>query len=82
PLVYVPRPAFPEYPYLSDWLRSNAPSCELDREAFRQGDWRDALEAALASTQTYPPCPAGGETGAAGIIRGALAGGLAAVEKG
>jgi UDP:flavonoid glycosyltransferase YjiC (YdhE family) len=74
PIVYVSRPAFPEYPYLQDWLVANAPSCELDREAFAGGDWAKALETATGSDQTYPSCHANGETEAAGIIRSALAG--------
>jgi len=74
PMVYVARPAFPEYPFLRDWLHANAPACELERGAFEVGDWSDALEVAVGSTQNYPPCPAGGEIEAAGIIRAALGG--------
>lgn len=73
PLVYVARPAFPEYPFLRDWLQAHAPSCELDRIAFEAGDWSDALETAFNSDQTYPPCTAGGEVEAAEIIRAAMA---------
>ena len=75
PVVYVARPAFPEYPFLRDWLQASAPACELERGAFEVGDWSAALEAAVSSTRTYPPYPAGGEIEAAGIIRAALAGG-------
>jgi hypothetical protein len=74
PLVYVPRPAFPEYPYLSHWLVANAPSCELAREAFADSDWAGALEEAIGSDRSYPPCVAGGEIEAAAIIGRALAG--------
>ena len=74
PLVYVPRTAFPEYPYLRDWLVANAPACELGRRAFQAGDWSGALRAAVNANRPYPPCTAGGENEAAAIIHAALTG--------
>lgn len=74
PLVYVPRPGFPEYPYLRDWLAANAPACELERSAFEAGDWNGALRAAVETERAYPPCEAGGEHEAAAIIQAELAG--------
>ncbi len=74
PLVYVPRPAFPEYPYLRDWLVANAPACELDRDTFVEGAWGEALQTAVSMEKRYPPCEAGGEHEAAAIIQAELAG--------
>jgi hypothetical protein len=75
PLAYVPRPAFPEYPYLRDWLAAHAPAVALTREAFAAGDWGEALAAALGSGKAYPPCPAHGDSEAAEVIGEVLADG-------
>jgi hypothetical protein len=82
PLVYVPRPAFPEYPYLRDWLTARAPAVELTRDRFELGDWAEALDAAKDSRKSYPPCPAGGEIEAVQVIGDALADGVLALARG
>jgi hypothetical protein len=74
PLIYVPRPGFPEYPYLRDWLAAHAPAFALERGAFEAGDWREALRAAAGAERAYPPCEAGGEHEAAAIVHAALPG--------
>lgn len=69
PVVYIPRPGFPEYPFLANWLEDNAPSARLGLEDFRQGDWADALEKAMSSTRRYPDHKDGAKQAAAIIVK-------------
>ncbi len=55
PVCYVPRPGFPEYPFLREWLQRHAPSQEMPLEAFRLGNWSEHLERAKTNPRKYPP---------------------------
>jgi len=68
PLVYIPRKAFPEYPYLDDWLQSSAPAARMDLQDFINGNWLPAMQQAQACPHHYPPIPASGALQAAQII--------------
>ena len=46
--MFVPRPAFPESPYLATFVREHLPSRELELAAFESGAWIDLLEPLLA----------------------------------
>jgi len=68
PVVYVPRPDFPEYPHLRDWLQENAPAVELTFPDFRAGNWQQALETAVQMPRCYPETNMDGGVQAAEII--------------
>ena len=68
PVVYVPRPGFPEYPHLRDWLQKNAPAVEIPQEDFRSGNWQKALDVVIRIAKRYPETNMDGDTQAAEII--------------
>lgn len=65
PIAWVPRPAFPEYPFLRQWLEQAAPALCLETAAFQRGDWQPTLDALLATSKPYPPLPGDGAVEAA-----------------
>ncbi|RMG91457.1 MAG: hypothetical protein D6703_04910 [Zetaproteobacteria bacterium] len=68
PVCYVPRPHFPEYPFLRDWLKQHAPSHEMPLHAFRLGDWLEHLDKVRMSPKRYPHVEADGDREAAKVI--------------
>jgi len=73
PVCFVPRPAFPEYPFLRDWLRRYAPAACLPLAAFRRGAWRNALERARRHPRRYPAVRADGAKQAAALLASRMA---------
>jgi len=74
PIVYVPRPDFPEYPYLHVWLEGQASAVEIGLEAFASGEWGTALERAVHTTRTWPETDMHGGSQAAEYLAGYLRG--------
>lgn len=68
PVAYVPRSAFPEYPFLKEWLDTQAPSQVFELPDFRRGNWLDTLQNLMTLQKTYPPLPADGAIEAASLI--------------
>ncbi len=71
-IVYVPRPGFPEYPYLRGWLEKNAPAAEISPAAFAAGAWEEALDQAIHSRRCYPDTDMNGDMEAARYIAACL----------
>jgi hypothetical protein len=65
PIAWVPRPHFPEYAYLRQWLETQAPALCLDRDTFRQGSWQATLDRLITLDRAYPPLPPDGAPEAA-----------------
>ncbi len=51
PVLYLPRPDWPETPYLVDWLHRNARAQEIEEHAWLA----EGIEAALGRLWTHPP---------------------------
>lgn len=68
PLIYVPRPDFPEYPYLRAWMQKNAPAVEITRPDFKAANWQQALDAAVLMCKQYPETNMDGDVQSAEII--------------
>ena len=63
PMLYVPRPDWPETPYVSAWMDRHATAAGIGVGALRDGSFVDALEALLAMPRLAPVDPTGaGET--------------------
>jgi len=54
PMLYVPRPDWPETPYVSAWMDDHAACAGIDVESLRDGSFIGALRALLAMP---PPTP-------------------------
>jgi hypothetical protein len=65
PLLYVPRPDWPEEPVLADWLRQHGRCAPVTRDALHGGRMRDALDALWSQTAPPRPQPTGAEEAAA-----------------
>ena len=63
PMLYVPRPDWPETPYVFAWMERHAAATGIDLESLRDGSFVGALEALLAMPRRAPVDPTGaGET--------------------
>lgn len=67
PLLYVPRPDWPEEPVLADWLHRHGRCAPVTRAALAAGDLRPALDALWAQPAPPRPRPTGAEEAAAAI---------------
>lgn len=65
PLLYVPRPDWPEEPFLADWLRTHGRCAPVARAALLNGDLHDLLAAACTQPAPPPPPASGAEQAAA-----------------
>lgn len=54
PVLYLPRPDWPETPYLVDWLHRNAHALEIEEEAWLAGGIEAALDRLWAQPQRQP----------------------------
>lgn len=52
PVLYLPRPDWPEAPYLVDWLAGRVPALEIDEARLRRGE----LAESLARLWAQPDC--------------------------
>jgi hypothetical protein len=68
PLLYIPRPDWPEEGVLADWLHRHGRCAPISREVLHDGRLRDTLDALWA--QPAPPCPqpTGADAAAAAIV--------------
>jgi hypothetical protein len=64
PVLYLPRPDWPETPYLVDWLTGRAPALEIDEARLRRGDMAQSLAALWAQPACSWGCSDGAETAA------------------
>ena len=63
PMLYVPRPDWPETPYVSAWMERHAAAAGIGVESLRDGGFVGALEALLAMPRRAPVDATGaGET--------------------
>lgn len=58
-VLHIPRPDWPETPYLDAWLRHHATARMIDETALRRGDFIDVLDDALAAPRPKPPATPG-----------------------
>ncbi len=72
PVLYLPRPDWPETPYLVDWLQRNARAAEIDEHAWQSAGIEAALERLWAMPPAQPVEPAGAQV-AASALRDLLA---------
>ncbi|MET4699617.1 hypothetical protein ABIE65_002649 [Constrictibacter sp. MBR-5] len=54
PMLYVPRPDWPETPYVSAWMERHAASAGIDLESLRDGRFVGALQGLLAVPSPTP----------------------------
>jgi UDP:flavonoid glycosyltransferase YjiC (YdhE family) len=59
PVLYAPRPDWPEQPYLEDWLWAHASCGRIGREQLARGDFAAELTALLAAPRRTPVAPQG-----------------------
>lgn len=64
PVLYIPRPDWPEAPYLNDWLKAKGRALEIREEQLLAGDLAEPL-AALWAMPAKPPVAADGAAQAA-----------------
>jgi hypothetical protein len=57
--VYVPRPRFPEGPSLGSFVAEHLPSLKVEEDAFRRGDWLEALPELLSRPRPERRSPSG-----------------------
>ncbi|HEY9198098.1 MAG TPA: hypothetical protein VIR60_01950 [Gammaproteobacteria bacterium] len=74
PMLYMPRPDWPEERSLADWLRAHGRCAPIAREAVMRGAVREALASLWAQPAPEPPRPTGAEQAAAWLV-GRLGGG-------
>ncbi len=67
PVLYLPRPDWPETPWLADWLRRVARADEIDEQTLRSGGAGQALQA-LWGQPPRPPVAADGAQTAARLL--------------
>lgn len=67
PMLYVPRPDWPETPVVSAWMDANTIAEPTDLETFRDGNFQERLEALLAVPRR-PPVAATGAMQAAAML--------------
>jgi hypothetical protein len=72
PLMYIPRPDWPEEDSLQGWLESHHAAVRLDPQWLDTGNFRDAIE--LARSLSIKPCRPTGADQAADYLSGFLAG--------
>jgi hypothetical protein len=63
-VLHVPRPDWPEEPYLASWLGAHGVSRPVDRSVLDSGELQAPLEALLESPARQPPAPTGAEEAA------------------
>lgn len=71
PMLYVPRPDWPEERFLAEWLHAHGRCAPIPREAVLCGDLREVLEMLWAQPAPHPPLPTGAADAAA-VIAGML----------
>lgn len=64
PVLYLPRPGWPEAPVLVRWLEENARCGEIERGVLERGEIAAALDALLALPEKPRPRPTGAEEAA------------------
>lgn len=67
PVLYIPRPDWPEAPYLNDWLRRRLPVLEIGEEQLLAGRLAEPLER-LWALPPRPPVVADGAAAAASAL--------------
>lgn len=65
PLLYIPRPDWPEERFLADWLHAHGRCLLIERDRVARGALRDALDAVWEQRAPPPPRPSGAEDAAA-----------------
>jgi hypothetical protein len=71
PVLYVPRPDWPEEPYLVAWLKRHGCCREIERAQWIAGDFVEELMALFGAPRAAPIDPSGAAQ-AAGILSGYL----------
>lgn len=69
PLLYVPRPDWPEEPYLAAWLHAHGRCAPIARAALSEGDLHASLEMVWAQAAPLPPQPTGASQAAAWLMQ-------------
>lgn len=69
PLLYMPRPDWPEDGCLADWLQRHGRCAPVERARVQSGDLRAALDALWAQPAPPPPSPDGAQQAAAWLAR-------------
>ncbi len=64
PMLYIPRPDWPEEPYLAAWLERHGRCAPVTRAAIATGHLRGTLESLWAQPVPLPPRPSGAEEAA------------------
>lgn len=67
PLLYVPRPDWPEETVLAEWLQRHGRCAPVTREALRGGRLRDVLDALWSQSAPPRPRPTGADEAAAAL---------------
>ncbi|MBI5461220.1 MAG: hypothetical protein HY941_03440 [Gammaproteobacteria bacterium] len=68
PLLYMPRPDWPEERFLAEWLHAHGRCAPIERKAVLRGDVREALEALWASAVPNAPQPTGATDAASALV--------------
>ena len=68
PMLYIPRPGWPEDACLAEWLREQGRCMPVAREAVTRGALREALEALWAQPVPVAPQPTGAEDAAEWLV--------------
>lgn len=69
PLLYLPRPDWPEEPCLADWLQRHGRCAALRQEQILNGEFNEVLERLWAQSVPVAPQPTGAEDAAREIIK-------------
>lgn len=69
PLLYVPRPQWPEEPCLVEWLKQQGRCAPLDRSALERGEITTVLEHCLSMPAPTAPVPTGAGEAAELLLR-------------
>ncbi|MBI5040868.1 MAG: hypothetical protein HZB57_06635 [Gammaproteobacteria bacterium] len=68
PMLYMPRPDWPEERFLAEWLHEHGRCVPVSRETVLRGQLRDALETLWSRPAPVPPQPTGAEDAARVIM--------------
>lgn len=69
PMLYMPRPDWPEERCLAEWLHAHGRCAPIERERALRGELRQSLESLWAQPVPVPPSPTGAADAAAWLVQ-------------